>query len=177
MAQIPAFVTEVFHRISDLSFVLLCLVSVSLSTSTVYSQVSHTARVTVSPIAVVGVSSGIVSLNITGAGVVAGVNQMTVTDQATTLSWGANSSTAKISVKSNLASQKYTLQVQAVSITGIPTSTGIAAPVVTLSTMSQDFLTGIGQKRGTCNLLYTGIALASAGKGSDSHTITFTITN
>jgi hypothetical protein len=73
--------------------------------------------------------------------------------------------------------QKYTLQVQAVNITGVPSSSGINAPLVTLSTASSDFMTGIGLKRGTCSLLYTGTALASAGVGSDSHTITFTITN
>ena len=103
---------------------------------------------------------------------------MTVTDQATTLSWGANTSTAKIAVKTSLAVQKYTLTVQAININGVPSSAGITAPVVTLKTTSTDFLTGIGLKRGTCTLLYTGSAPASKGVGTDSHTtITFTITN
>jgi hypothetical protein len=49
---------------------------------------------------------------------------------------------------------------------------------VTLTRTSTDFMTGIGLKRGTCTLLYTGIAPASKGVGTDSHTtITFTITN
>ena len=103
---------------------------------------------------------------------------MTVTDQATTLSWGANTSTAKIAVKTSLAVQKYTLTVQAININGVPSSAGIIAPVVTLTRTSTDFMTGIGLKRGTCNLLYTGIAPASKGVGIDNHaTITFTITN
>lgn len=160
-----------------LLFVFVCVVGLSLATASGYAQASHTATINVSPIAVVGVSSGVVSLSITGAGVVAGVDQMTVTNQSTTLSWGANTSTAKISVNTNLASQKYQLQVQAVSITGVPSSAGITAPVVTVTSTSTDFMTGIGLKRGTCSLLYTGIALASQGIGSDSHTITFTITN
>jgi hypothetical protein len=163
--------------VGELVFVFVSLLGLMLSTQQVHAQVSHSATITVSNIAVVGVSSGVVSLSITGAGAVAGVNQMTATDQSTTLSWGANTSTAKISVKTSLVTQKYTLQVQAVNITGVPSATGIVAPVVTLSTTSTDFMTGIGLKRGTCKLLYTGIALASKGIGSDSHTITFTITN
>ena len=160
-----------------LLFVCVSMAGLILATTGIHAQVSHSATITVSNIAVVSVSSGVVSLSITGAGVVAGVNAMTVTDQSTTLSWGANTSTAKIAVKTNLVTQKYTLQVQAININGVPSSSGITAPAVTLSTTSTDFMTGIGLKRGTCNLLYTGTALASKGTGSDSHTITFTITN
>jgi hypothetical protein len=159
---------------------VLCIAFLNVlfcSPATLIAQASHTARVTVPQLAVVGVSSGVVSLAITGAGVVAGVDPMTVTNQSTTLSWGANTATAKIAVKTSLAVQKYTLQVQATSITGIPSSTGISSPVVTLTTTSMDFMTGIGLKRGTCSLLYTGIADAADGVGSDSHTVTFTITN
>jgi hypothetical protein len=146
--------------------------------SALFAQASHAAKVTVPNLAVVSVSSGVVSLAITGVGVVAGVDPMTVTNQTTTLSWGANTSTAKIAVKTSLALQKYTLTVQAININGVPSSTGITAPVVTLTTTSTDFMTGIGLKRGTCTLLYTGIAPASKGVGTDSHTtITFTITN
>jgi hypothetical protein len=142
-----------------------------------FAQASHKPKVIVPQLAVVGVSSGVVSLAITGVGVVAGVDPMTVTHSTTTLSWGANTATAKIAVMTSLAVQKYTLTVQAISITGVPSTTGITAPAVTLSTTSTDFMTGIGLKRGTCNLLYTGIAHAADGVGSDSHTITFTITN
>jgi hypothetical protein len=142
------------------------------------AQASHNVKTTFQPLAVVSVSQGSVSLAITGAGVVAGTDPMTVTDQATTLSWGANTATAKIAVKTSLAVQKYTLTVQAININGIPSSAGISAPVVTLTRTSTDFMTGIGLKRGTCNLRYTGIAHAIDGVGTDSHTtITFTITN
>ena len=158
-----------------LLFVLLTFLL--LLPSGLLAQASHNVKTTVQQLAVVSVSQGSVTLAITGAGVVAGVDPMTVTDQATTLSWGANTPTAKIAVKTSLAVQKYTLTVQAININGVPSSAGIIAPVVTLTRTSTDFMTGIGLKRGTCNLLYTGIALASAGKGSDSHTITFTITN
>jgi hypothetical protein len=156
----------------------ISLIFLLLMPSCLFAQASHTAKVTVSNIAVVSVSSGVVSLAINGTGVVAGVDPMTVTNQATTLSWGANTSTAKIAVKTSLAVQKYTLTVQAININGVPSSSGISAPVVTLTTTSNDFMTGIGLKRGTCTLLYTGIAHAMDGVGTDTHTkITFTITN
>jgi hypothetical protein len=160
---------------SAVSFPIL-LISVLLLPSGIFAQVSHKPKVTVPQLAVVGVSSGVVSLAITGSGVVAGVDPMTITNQATTLSWGANTLTAKIAVKTSLAVQKYTLTVQAINITGVPSSSGIT--VVTLTTTSSNFMTGIGLKRGTCTLLYTGIAHAIDGVGTDSHaTITFTITN
>ncbi len=155
----------------------ILLTSLLLLPSGIFAQASHKPKVTVPQLAVVGVSSGVVSLAITGVGVVAGVDPMTVTNQTTSLLWGANTSTAKISVKTSLAVQKYTLQVQAININGVPSSSGITAPVVTVLTTGKDFLTGIGLKRGTCNLLYTGIAHAVDGVGSDSHTVTFTITN
>ena len=159
-----------------LLFVLLTFLL--LLPSGLLAQASHNVKTTVQQLAVVSVSQGSVTLAITGAGVVAGVDPMTVTDQATTLSWGANTPTAKIAVKTSLAVQKYTLTVQAININGVPSSAGIIAPVVTLTRTSTDFMTGIGLKRGTCNLLYTGIAPASKGVGIDNHaTITFTITN
>ena len=92
-------------RMKGLLFVCVSMAGLILATTGIHAQVSHSATITVSNIAVVSVSSGVVSLSITGAGVVAGVNAMTVTDQSTTLSWGANTSTAKIAVKTNLVTQ------------------------------------------------------------------------
>jgi hypothetical protein len=165
-------------RFQSAVLLLVLLTYLLLLPSGLIAQASHNVKTTVQQLAVVSVSSGSVSLAITGAGVVAGMDPMTVTNQATTMSWGANTSTAKIAVKTSLAAQKYTLTVQAININGIPSSAGITAPIVTLTRTSTDFLTGIGLKRGTCSLLYTGIAHAADGVGTDTHTtITFTITN
>jgi hypothetical protein len=136
-----------------------------------YGSRSHTVTVTVSTITNVAVSSGSVSLTMALANVTAGVDLMgPVTNTATSLLWGINSSLKKVTVATNLAAPKYTLKLLAVS-----PSTGTAAPEVTLSTIAADFMTNIGRSSGTCTLQYSGYALASTGVGSDSHTITFTI--
>lgn len=132
---------------------------------------NHTVTVTVATITAVQVSSGSVNMSITGTGVVAGQDLMTVTDQTTNLLWGINSANRKITVRTSLSSQTFTLRVVAVN----PTQ-GTAAPEVTLTTVENDFLTNVGRSSGSCAIQYTGLALASQGTGSDSHTITFTVT-
>ncbi len=132
---------------------------------------NNTVTVTVATITNVAVSSGSVNLTMALANVTAGQDLMgPVTNTATSLLWGINSSLKKITVKTNLAAPKYTLKLLAVSPT-----TGTAAAEVTLSTTAADFMTNVGRTSGTCTLQYSGYALASKGVGSDSHTITFTI--
>lgn len=136
-----------------------------------YGSSSHTVTVTVATITNVAVSSGSVSLTMALANVTAGQDLMgPVTNTATNLLWGINSSLKKVTVRTNLAAPKYTLEILAVSPT-----TGTAAPEVTLSTTDKDFMTNVGRSSGSCTLQYSGYALASTGVGSDSHTITFTI--
>jgi len=131
---------------------------------------NHTVTITVATITAVQVSSGSVSMSITGAGVAAGQDLMTVSDQSTNLLWGINSANRKITVSTSLGSQTFSLRVVAIS----PTQ-GIAAPEVTLSTVANDFLLSVGRSSGSCGIGYTGLALASQGTGSDSHSITFTV--
>lgn len=153
---------------------IIFLVATSLSIpSGVQAQIgssSHTVTVQVSTITALQVSSGVVNLNITGANVVAGQDQMTTTDQTTSLLWGINSSMKKITVQTNLAAPLFTLKVLAVNPT-----VGTAAGEVTLSTVANNFLLNVGRSSGSCTLRYTGIALASQGTGTDSHMITFTV--
>lgn len=130
----------------------------------------HKVTVKVSTITAVQVSAGTLNMNITGASVVAGQDAMVLTDQTTSLLWGMNSSLRKVTVNTNLAAPKYTLQLLAVNPT-----VGTAASQVTLSTTAADFLLNLGKSSGNCLLKYTATALASQGTGSDVHTITFTI--
>ncbi|HEY4613378.1 MAG TPA: hypothetical protein VII11_10370 [Bacteroidota bacterium] len=134
-----------------------------------YGSDNHTVTVQVSTITMVSVTLGAVPMTITGAGVAAGQDQMTVTDQSSQLRWGINSSLRKITVATNLAAPLFTLKVLALS----PTQ-GTAASEVTLSTTAADFMLNVGRSLGNCTLQYTGIALASQGTGTDSHTVTFT---
>lgn len=136
----------------------------------VYGSAAHTVRVSVSVISVLRVSAGGVSLSITGAAAIAGQDQMTVVDQSTSLLWGVNTTPKKITAVSNLASPKYTLKLLALN----PTQGTPAAELVVDNTAA-DLLLNIGLTRGSCTLRYTGIALASQGTGSDTHTVTFTI--
>jgi len=137
-----------------------------------YGSASRTVTVSVSKIANLALSSGSVGLTIGLANVTAGQDLMgPVTNSATSLLWGINSSLQKITVKTGLLAPKYILKVLAVSPT-----TGTAAPEVTLSTTDQDFMTNVGRSSGTCTLQYSGYALASVGVGPpDSHAITFSI--
>ncbi len=131
---------------------------------------NHTVTVQVAAISVLQVSAGTVNLNISTANAVAGQDQMTTSDQTTTLLWGTNSSAQKITAATSLVAPQFALKLVAVS----PTA-GTAAPEMTLSSTSSDLLLNIGRNSGSCLLRYTGVALASQGTGTDIHTITLTI--
>ena len=162
--------------VGRVDFRLWLLVAVLVSTGyretecQVYGSAGHTVTVDVQPVTVLQLNAGIVNLSITGTEAVAGQNQMIVTDQTSTLLWGTNSSQKKITVNTSLASPLYTLKILAVSPT-----VGTAAAEVTLSTIASDLVLNIGRNSGSCQLRYTGIALASQGTGTDAHTITFTV--
>lgn len=131
---------------------------------------AHTVRVSVLPIATVGASVGTLSLNMAAGTIVPGQDQMVVTDQSTTLSWGINSANRKITATTSLAAPLFQLRMVALS----PTR-GTAAPEFVVSTVARDLLLDVGRSTGTCTVRYTGTALASQGSGTDSHVITYTV--
>ncbi len=136
----------------------------------IYGTTTNKITVKVQTITIVQITGSIVNLTVSGSNAIAGQNQMMTTDQTSALSWGINSSLKKITVNTSLAAPKFTLQLVAVNPT-----VGTAAAQVTLSTTANDLLLNIGRSSGSCSLLYTAIALASQGTGTDSHTITFTV--
>lgn len=136
----------------------------------IYGTATNRITVKVQTITDLQIIGGIVNLNISGSNAIAGQDQMMTTDQTSTLSWGTNSSLKKITVSTSLASPLFILQLVAVNPT-----VGTAASQVTLSTTANDLLLNIGRSSGSCGLLYSAIALASQGTGTDSHTITFTV--
>ena len=161
------------HLKTILSFALflVCVGSPSAAFAQVYGTDFHNVTVSVATVNILQISGGSVSLTLGAGAVTAGVDLMgPVTSSSTTLLWGFNSSLRKVTVATNLATQKYILKVLAIA----PTQ-GLASPEVTLSTIPGDFLTNTGRSSGSCTLQYTGYALASAGTGTDSHTITFTV--
>jgi len=132
---------------------------------------SHNVTVTVATVNILQVSGGAVSMTLGSASVTAGVDLIgPVTNSVTSLLWGFNSSLRKVTVKTNLGAPKYILSVEAVA----PTQ-GTSIGDVPISTTAADFLINAGRSSGSCTLKYTGYALASAGIGTDTHTITFTV--
>jgi len=109
-------------------------------------------------------------MTITGSQLIAGQDQITITDQSTTILWGTNSSLKKITVNTRLAAPLFVTKVLAVNPT-----TGTAASESILSTVDRDLILNIGRSSGSSTVRYTGIALASQGTGKDIHSLTFTI--
>lgn len=168
-SQKPNDLKNISLLLAALSFFSLALPQCAIAQ--VYGSDFHAVNVTVGTVNIVQVSAGTVSLSIGTAQVVAGVDLMgPVTNSATSLLWGFNSSNRKVTVQTTLADRKYILKVLCVA----PTQ-GTAAPEVTLSTTATDFLINAGRSSGSCSIQYSGSALASAGVGADSHTITFTV--
>lgn len=97
------------NRTLSVCALLLALSSVaSLPLRAQFSD-SHTVTVTVSEITVLSVNMG-VSLAVTSAGVVAGEDLMTATDQTSTLTWGLNGTNKKITVSTNNGAPLFTLK-------------------------------------------------------------------
>ncbi len=165
LAELYGISGGVFFSLS-ITLMLLLLPGGAVGQSTAH----HTVTVIVQTITLLQINVGTVALNITGAGLVAGQNQMTATDQSTTLLWGTNSSLKKITVSTNLAAPIFAMKVVALNPT-----TGTAGPQVTLSTVTNDLILNIGRSSGSSSLQYTGVALASQGVGKDTHVITYTI--
>jgi len=136
----------------------------------VYGTDAHTVTVQVLPITVIGLSGGLVQLDVTAAQAEAGQDVMIVTDESTRLLWGTNSSGRKVTAASSLAAPRFTLLLRAVA----PTR-GLAAPEFPLDAVPRDLLLNVGRSSGSCALRYTGVARASQGTGTDTHVITFTI--
>jgi hypothetical protein len=171
---------SVLHR-SIYFFVIFTITSTFLSWVTFAKTRSHNVTLTVNAVSVISVMPTTVpTLTIPTGGTavaIAGVDQMTVTDQTTVLKWGTNSTPMKVTIATTNGSPKYTLQVVATNISSTPSGAGLAAAQFTLSTTAQNLITNIALSMGSCNVLYTGIALASQGTGNDIHSITFTITS
>ncbi|MBI3579412.1 MAG: hypothetical protein HY089_08415, partial [Ignavibacteriales bacterium] len=157
-----------FLLFTAILFIFFC--GIDKTQAQTYGSASHTITVVVNTITMVSVSASSVSMTITGTGAIAGQDQMTVTNSSTSLLWGVNSSLKKITAQTNLGAPLFAMNLLAAS----PTA-GTAAPEITLSATPTDLLTNIGRSLGSCTLQYTGVALASQGTGTDSHTITFTI--
>ena len=131
---------------------------------------SHTVTVQVNAVNEIAISGGNLTLTISTA--TAGSDLDDATDNTTCdLAWTTNQASRKITAATDLGAPTFTLKVVAQSVTG-----GTAASEVTLSTTAADFVTGVSQASGSCDLAYTASATAAQGTGSDVHTVTYTVT-
>jgi len=152
-----------------LSFLGLCLCVWSSDASSQDGD-NHIVTVQAAEISVVDVTANTLSLNILDGDIQIGRDLMTVTDQSSSIIWGTNGSSRKITASTDLATPTFELRLVALSPTrGTPT------PEFTLSIVPRDLLLDVGRSLGTSALQYTGVAYASQGTGTDVHTITFTI--
>ena len=144
-----------------------------LSANLTFSQssASHTVTVTVTSINEMAISGGNLSLNISNSA--GGSQPVVATDDVTCdLSWTTTEASKKITVATNLDSPSFPLKVVAKAVSG-----GNAASEVKLSTIAQDFITGIAKTIGNCNLGYSASVTAADGIGSEVHTVIYTLTD
>jgi predicted secreted Zn-dependent protease len=132
---------------------------------------SHTVTVTVTTINELAITGGNLTLTINSATPGSGLDDA---EDSTTcdLGWTTNSGTKKITVATDLAEPSFTLKVTAANVSG-----GTSAGQVTLSTTAQNFVTGVSQVAGTCDLDYVASAEVTDGTGTDTHTVTYTLTD
>lgn len=112
------------------------------------SGVNHTVTVSIAAVNEIAVT-GTVTMSVSSA--TAGSDLGADTDAASSLTWTTNGASKKITVATQ-AAPNCTLKVEATSISS--SGGGSSAGVVTLSTTPADFLTGVGQTYGDCNLSY-----------------------
>jgi len=161
-----------------LTVIALFLVLLPLTAFCQSQSRSHTVTVIVDPVSVIAVAPVAVNLDIPGgatAVVIAGQDEMRVTDQNSILRWGTNEDEGKVTISTSLTPQTFRLQVAVSNIQANPTGAGSIVTQFDVTDIDHDLITNIAKSSGHCNILYTGIALASAGIGTDSHTLTLTM--
>jgi hypothetical protein len=93
----------------------------------------------------------------------------------TTLLWTSNGENKKITVASSNNNPRYALRVAPQEMSP---GAGVAAPEVSFSdNKNHDFIVGLNRAAGKCVIQFTAATELAKGIGSDTHVITFTITN
>ncbi len=133
------------------------------------ASASHTVTVQVNAINELATSGGNITLTISTAD--PGVEPTAAIDVTTCgLVWTTNETSKKITVETDLGAPQFTLVAAAQAVVG-----GTAAPLVYLSTTAQDYVIGVSETVGSCNLGYGAIATTAQGTGTDVHTIIYTL--
>lgn len=126
--------------------VLLALMAASAMAAT---TASHTVTVQVDSINELALTGGNITLTISAA--VAGSEPTAATSTTCQLNWTTNVGTKKVTVYESIVAQKFSLTVQATSITN-GTSAGVVSLIGQGVGSASDFVTGIAADTGTCTL-------------------------
>ncbi len=146
-----------------------CLICIPLGALAANND-GHTVTVQVAAINELAISGGNLTLTMNTA--TPGADPDDALDSSSCdLAWTTNETTRKITVETDLVAQDFMLLVAAQGVSG-----GTAAAEVTLSTTADDFVVGVSETIGSCDLAYTACATAAQGTGTDLHTITYTLT-
>ncbi|MGA1843617.1 MAG: hypothetical protein ACMUIS_03535 [bacterium] len=151
---------------------------ISLSVVFVFPAVSragntatHTVTVKVEPINEIALTGGDVTLLVTPD--VSDPDSLgTKDDTSCDLVWTSNRDDQKITIASDLHSPKFPLKAEARNVNG-----GAPAPETTLSTASNDFVTGISRTTGRCDVSYMVDVPEADEQGCDTHTVTYTLSD
>ncbi len=157
--------TIMSRPIVKLALLSACAALLALGSSAfAQSTASQAVTVSVSPINVISVSGG--SITVTIGSATAGQNPDQAENTSAALSWTTNQSGKKITVQTTALTYKYLLFVQA----------GTAAEVP-ITSAARDVVSSLSLGATSANLTYRATATATAGAGDDVYDVTYTITD
>ena len=95
-------------------------------------------------------------------------------DESASLAWSTNGVDRKITVESDLATPRYSLAVNAFDVQG--SGAAIGSVILDAANGAQDLISGISQETAGARLAYVANADVADGIGSETHTVTYTLT-
>ncbi|MGA1794772.1 MAG: hypothetical protein ACMUIL_02835 [bacterium] len=153
------------------SLISLSLVFCFPAVSLAGNIATHTVTVKVEPINEIGLTGDDVTLLVRPDA--SDPDSLRAKDETSCdLVWTSNQADQKITVASDLHSPQFPLKAAARNVTG-----GASAPETTLSTASNDFVTGISRTTGRCDVSYTVDVPEADEQGCDTHTVTYTLSD
>lgn len=159
-------------KLTIIGFIIIsiCLMA-AMSLASNHAQVQVTLETTA--INELSISGGNVTLTIDTA--TAGYEPNAALDYLSPclLNWTTNETNKKITVSTGLANRKFALYLTSQNIPG-----GNYYGPTQLGTTAKDYIYGISNTTGSCDLQYLAMATVTQGTGTDTHTsITFTLTD
>jgi hypothetical protein len=161
---------------------LIIAAIVAAAVSSAQETASHTVTVLVLEQNDIRVVGGDITISV----IPPPTGSVTVTNDSCDLYWATNSNRMKkITVQTDLATPRYHLTVDPGNITeivgnpknGKPGQRASAQPVVLAGLAPIDFIDKIQRIYATCDLVYAATVSAGDGLGSETHTITYTLTD